>query len=323
MARVHVLSVVIVVDGVDAAAQAAIRSVHATLVGLEAICELVVVVRGATPSDRAALVQLTAELPDVQVYLLQGWVDHLTALLAGIENAVGDWVATLDPYADAPGEVVSLFRRVLADGTEIGLAVDSRRNAQGGVADRLASRAFHRLFRLLHGYDLHAEAPSVRVMSRAAINSVLSHESPLVAFETVAALGGYSKTVVETASIAPQHLATKERIMNRWRTLIGINAMPLRLANAVCAIGAALAVLYSLYVVVVYLIKEDVAPGWTTMSLVLSAMFFMMSLVLWLLSEYMVLLTDAGGRRPRYHIAEELSSTVQTRRAQLNVESEL
>ena len=96
--------------------------------------------------------------------------------------------------------------------------------------------------------------------------------------------------------------------------------MPLRLANLFCALGALAAVLSSVYVIVVYLFKDDVMPGWTTVSLLLSAMFFLFSIVLWLLSEYMVMLLDDGARRPQYEIAEEFCSTVQTHRDQLNVE---
>lgn len=63
--------------------------------------------------------------------------------------------------------------------------------------------------------------------------------------------------------------------------------------------------------------------GDSPVSLMLSGMFLTLSLVLWLLSEYMIMLLDSGARRPRYEIAEEFSSNVQGYKTRLNVESRL
>ena len=109
----------------------------------------------------------------------------------------------------------------------------------------------------------------------------------------------------------------------RWRTLIGFNSVPLRLANLLCGIGATCAMLYSCYVVIIYLFKSDVIPGWTTVSLMLSGMFMMLALVLWLLSEYMLMLLDPNTRRPRYEISEEFGGPLRSPDNMLNVETEL
>jgi hypothetical protein len=114
-----------------------------------------------------------------------------------------------------------------------------------------------------------------------------------------------------------------ERARTRWRTLIGINAVPLRLANLLCGISAVGAWLYSFYVIIVYLVKDNVVPGWTTLSLMLSGMFMMMALVLWLLSEYMLMLLDPGARRPRYEISDEFGGQLRSPDNMLNVETEL
>jgi polyisoprenyl-phosphate glycosyltransferase len=99
--------------------------------------------------------------------------------------------------------------------------------------------------------------------------------------------------------------------------------MSLRLANLLCGMSAIGAWLYSFYVIVVYLLKGNVVPGWTTLSLMLSGMFMMLSLVLWLLSEYMVMLLDPGAKRPGYEISDEFGGQVQSSDNMLNVETEL
>jgi len=323
MAQAQILSVVTVIQKPDRAACAAITAAHAAVRRIGTVFEFVVVTPpaiggGAGPELR----ELLNELPDLQIYVLQGRVDRLSALLAGVENAVGDWVATLDLHADPVEAVERLYAKVLDEGTEVGLGLDARRGAYRNFGESILAGCFHAAFRALHGFDLNYEAPTLRILSRAVVNVILSHEYPQVAFETATATSGYRKSVLQLEGGAPQPRPIRERIAARWRVLIGMNAVPLRLANAVCVLGALVALAYSAYVVVVYLVKDNVAPGWTTVSLVLSAMFFMLSVVLWLLSEYMVMLLDVANRRPRYQIVEELFSPVQTRRQQLNVESE-
>jgi hypothetical protein len=99
--------------------------------------------------------------------------------------------------------------------------------------------------------------------------------------------------------------------------------VPLRLANLLCSISAVGALAYSFYVIVIYLVKDNVVPGWTTLSLMLSGMFMMFALVLWLLSEYMLMLLDPGARRPRYEIADEFGGQLRSSEDMLNVETEL
>jgi hypothetical protein len=155
------------------------------------------------------------------------------------------------------------------------------------------------------------------------VNDVLQHDSPLIALETLTATAGYTRTRVSAAQRQAVRISVAERARSRWRTLIGINAAPLRIVNLICGVGALGALSYSLYVVVIYVVKADVVPGWTTLSLILSAMFLTMSLVLGVLSEYLILLLDPAARRGRYEIVEELSSGVQPRNKLLNVETQL
>jgi polyisoprenyl-phosphate glycosyltransferase len=322
LAHTSIVSIVAVIDARTREVGELLRALHAAAISLDSPFELVLVANGCSPAVLREVREQAATLSDLQTYVLKVPVDHATALVCGLENAIGDWIATLDLVADDPAIVGRMVDVALADGIEVALGVPDAATAARGVADALLATIFHRAFRALHGYSLAKEAPSARLLSRTVVNDVLQHDFPLVALETLPATGGYRKATVALTRRAGLALPLAERVRLRWRTLIGLNAAPLRIANAVCAAGAGVALLYSGYVVVVYLVKDSVVPGWTTVSLMLSGMFFMLSIVLWLLGEYLVLVLDAGARRARYEIAEEFASNVQTRRARLNVETE-
>jgi glycosyltransferase involved in cell wall biosynthesis len=322
VAHTSIISIVTVVDARAGEIGATLRALHAVAHSLDSPFELVLVANGCAPTVLAQLRTEAATLDNLQIYVLKLPVDHATALVCGLENAIGDWVATLDLEQDDPAVIGRMQEAAIAGAAEVALGVPEGAAVRRGAAEALLAKGFHAAFRAVHGYNLADEAPSARLLSRAVVNNVLQHDFPLVAFETVPATGGYRKVIVPLARRSGLALPLAERVHLRWRTLIGLNAAPLRIANAFCAAGAGLAFVYSVYVIVVYLMKESVVPGWTTVSLMLSGMFFMLSAVLWLLSEYLVLVLDAGARRARYEIGEEFASNVQTRRARLNVETE-
>ena len=61
---------------------------------------------------------------------------------------------------------------------------------------------------------------------------------------------------------------------------------------------------------VIFLIKPNVAQGWTTLSLQLSGMFFFVCLILAVLSEYVGTILGEVRSRPLYFIAQEANSSV-------------
>ena len=85
---------------------------------------------------------------------------------------------------------------------------------------------------------------------------------------------------------------------------------PLRLMSWIGFIASILSILYAVYVIYVTLTKSSVAEGWTTMSLQISGMFFILFLLMIILAEYIgkILIQVRGDAR--YHVLDELTSTV-------------
>lgn len=94
----------------------------------------------------------------------------------------------------------------------------------------------------------------------------------------------------------------------------------MRLVTTLSLFGALVNLFYSTYVIAVALLKPDVAPGWVTLSLQQSGMFFLISLVLLILGEYILHTASLSNEGPRYHVAQEFTSAVITRREKLNIE---
>ena len=101
--------------------------------------------------------------------------------------------------------------------------------------------------------------------------------------------------------------------------LVHNSLVPLRIASALGLLGSALSLLYSLYVVAIYLFKQDVMPGWTTLSLAVSGLFGLAFLMLALMGEYLGRLLEESSARPLYHLRDEVSSAVMLAETRRNV----
>jgi hypothetical protein len=102
--------------------------------------------------------------------------------------------------------------------------------------------------------------------------------------------------------------------------LISSTRAPMRMVTALSLFGAVMNLMYCAYVVGIALFKTDVAAGWTSLSLQQSGMFFLISLVLLVLGEYILNMASFSNDGPLYYIGQEFTSCRMTRLERLNVE---
>lgn len=94
----------------------------------------------------------------------------------------------------------------------------------------------------------------------------------------------------------------------------------MRMVTGLSIFGAIANLVYGIYVTIIALLKTDVAPGWVSLSLQQSGMFFLISLVLLVLGEYILNMVSLSNEGPRYHVAQEFTSARMTRLEKLNIE---
>jgi polyisoprenyl-phosphate glycosyltransferase len=259
-------------------------------------------------------------LPNLQVFALIKEVDQETAYSVGLENALGDFIAFIDPQADDIAFLPTMLDKALG-GSDVVFAANEQKPQQGFFY-RAFSRFFNSIYARLNGVDLDKDAPQFRVLSRRVANFILQHPLPSITYRHLPATGGFSRSNLSYSS-PPRAMRRKrliESIDRGMRLLVTTTRAPLRLVTWLSLFGAVSNVVYSVYVVTVGLLKEDIAPGWVTLSLQQSGMFFLISLVLLVLGEYIIHMARLTSEGPRYHVGQEFTSAVMTRRDRLNVE---
>jgi len=317
------LSVVLVTRNQGAQLETILRTASQQVSSYASDYELIIVDNASDDESVNVLKSLTGQqgLPNLQVYALTKEVSSDTAAWVGLENALGDFVAVVDPLADDIAFLPQMLEKAVI-GADVVFANNQQKPRQS-VPYRLANSAFQSLYKSFNGIHLAKEAPSYRLLSKRVINFILQHPQPSVTYRHLPATGGFARVNMEY-SATPQAGSIKrlgESIDRGMRLLVSTTQAPMRLVTSLSLFGAAANLLYSIYVIAIGVFKQDVAPGWVSLSLQQSGMFFLISLVLLVLGEYILHMATLSNEGPLYHVAQEFTSARMTRKEKLNIET--
>jgi glycosyltransferase involved in cell wall biosynthesis len=316
------LSVVFVVHNQAEQLKQIISDASACIAPLVNDYELIVVDNASEDKSIAVLKELTSEqgIANLQVYALTKEVDRDTASWVGLENALGDFVAVVDSLTDDIAFLPTMLDQAVK-GADVVFAKNKQKPKQTFFY-RCAHTIFNNLYKALNGIHLAEEAPQYRVLSKRIVNFILQHPHPAITYRHLPATGGFVRANLHY-SAAPKMSREKrlgESVDRSMRLLVSTTRAPMRLVTSLSLFGAIANLIYSIYVVVIGVFKANVSPGWMSLSLQQSGMFFLISLVLLVLSEYILHMARLSNEGPLYHIGQEFTSAHITRRAKLNVE---
>lgn len=326
------VSLVVVVRNQALALESILQATGAALAACAADHELIVVDNASDDTSVGVLKRLTGEngLPNLQVYALTKEVDQDTAQWAGVENALGDFIGVFDAVCDDFAYLPHMLDQAVS-GADVVFATNAQRPARPTL-ERACLWAVDALYRVFTGVKLTQEAPQYRVLNKKVINYLSLHPNPVVSYRHLRATAGFAR--VNLSYSAPPRMAWASQtppggsrlkrigdgVDRGMQLVVSTTRGPMRLVTSLSLFGAVSNLLYSMYVIAIYFIKDDVAPGWVTLSLQQSGMFFLISLVLLVLGEYILNMASLSNEGPAYHVASELTSAIIERRARLNIE---
>lgn len=274
--------------------------------------EILLVDNGSSDGTSKMVQQLLARYRCVRSLGLTRSTDEETALMAGLDAAIGDYVVTVHPDFDPPVELVLMVEKC-RDGCEMVLGVE-RHPVRPGPVYRSLRGAFLALCRRLVRLDLVTGTTEFRVLNRQAVNALVKVRSRRRYFLLIAADVGLTTAVHHYDRVSRsgrRPIQNLPRACRRGLSVLVHNSItPLRVASGLGLVGSLLSLVYSLYVICVYLVKPDVMPGWTTLSLAMSGLFALVFLILALMGEYLGRLLEESTDRPLYHVRDERASAI-------------
>lgn len=320
MAKDILVSVVLPVRNVAPKVAAFAEKLSAVLSANYKDYEIIVVDDASKDGTPAAIEAVQKTTRNIQLYALSRRSGISIATVAGLDNAIGDYVITMDIERD-PVEKIPEMVEMAVNGTDIVYGVNENRAKPSSFYDR-AALTYYLLFSLLTDLDIPRQASSFRLMSRAVVNYITGLNDRHRLLSVLPAISGYRFAVIRYTGEQVKHeltLGFLAKCGEAMGVLFACSVKPLRFATYAALLAGGLNLLYAVYVVIVALIKPDVAEGWVSLSLQSSCMFFLLSLVLTIVSEYLYGIMERTQNHPLYHIAKESSSTVFRRKEDLNV----
>lgn len=316
------LSVVIPFCNFDHSGTAMLRSAVAAIAPLVDDFEIVLVDNGSPNTAFAEYDTVLGSdgLANIQIYRLLQQVDNDIATFVGIESSLGDYVLAYDPRSENLSQLEAALEQV-AQGTEV-VFLRNLATTDHGLVQKLTGPLYRWAFRKLTGIDLIRDAALGRLISKRVVSYLLMQPNPVAHYRTFPTRAGFARTTLtyRDISLPGTRRSLFERIRSALRLVVANSMLPIRLVSVGTLFGALLNLAYSGYVVMVGFFKSDVAPGWVTLSLQQSGMFFLISTILFVLTEYMVQSMRWNMRGTEYFIDSEGTSSVLSRRRKLNVE---
>jgi polyisoprenyl-phosphate glycosyltransferase len=274
--------------------------------------EIILVAANSDVPTMAAAQGLLSEIENVRLIQLSRDFGREAALIAGLETSIGDYVVTLIPETDPPMAIPVMVAQCReAEGMVNGV---DERGMSGGPFRLFLKRIFHAYMERFLKARLVPATTDFHVLSRRMVNALTQLSEGSRQLRMLSTTVGYQRRSFPYTPLARSGRGSRKSF---WAELnMGIELLtshsnrPLRWLSWI-GWGASLLNLLSIfYTITVYLCKSDVAPGWTTLSLLHGVMFFLLFSILATLCEYVGRIVEQTRGRPLYFIGDEKTSSV-------------
>ncbi len=286
--------------------------------------EIILVDDGSTTLDAGRLKALLKDHSHIRLLRLSREFGVEAAILAGLDVAVGDFVVIMAPGADPP-DLIPQFLDAARNGADVVLGVRTSRESDPWWL-RMGANLFYGYARRVLGLEIPANATHFRCLSRQALHALSQLRRGRTRLRVFTTFVGFAPTLIPYQQIGSTEISRSrtfgEAVETALTLIIDNSPHPLRLVAVLGVLAALLNLMYAAYVILIYLAKERVAPGWATLSLTNSAQFFALALMIAVLCEYVGRLSTRLQDAPSYYVRGEETSAVMVDLERRNVVNE-
>ena len=269
--------------------------------------ELVLVNDGSRDRTWPMMRDLAASDPRLVAVNLSRNHGHQLALTAGLDLCRGEKILIIDADLQDPpevlGDMLETMRREEAD------VVYGVRSSRAGETrfKRATAAAFYRMLARATDVDIPVDAGDFRLMSRRALDVLLSMPEQARFIRGMVAWIGFRQVPFTYRRDERFAGETKYPLRKMVRfaldALTGFSSAPLKLASHAGLWLAAGSVLIVIYILIAWLAGESI-PGWTSLMLVVVVLGAVQMFVLGMMGEYIGRLYSQAKQRPLYVIQE-------------------
>jgi dolichol-phosphate mannosyltransferase len=283
------------------------RQLLEALSPLDLSWELILVDDGSPDNTWEHIVELHDRDPRVKGLRLSRNFGHQYALVAGLSEACGDVVVTMDSDLQHPPPVVPLLIEEWRKGSKI---VHTVRKDPAGLswAKRITSKMFYRVFSFLSGVPLSPGMADFRLMDREVVTEVLKLKEQGLFLRGLVQWVGYPSSSVEfdcgDRFAGKSSYSYRRMFRFAWTGITSFSIVPLRLAILLGLLTSAFAFYELLEAVYIKMYTNQAVPGWTSLFVLVSLLFGVLFILIGIVGEYIARILEEVRGRPRFIISE-------------------
>lgn len=271
--------------------------------------EIIIIDNLVPVEEIVAINKLLSQYPCIRLIRLSRQFKHDTAVFSGLEAAIGDYVVVIDPTLDPIEDVPKIVEKNKKTDIVQGISTMPIKGVLGTDAGRSLFYWYNRKYL---GIDIHQQSTYFMSLSRRAVSALTSSNRHDKHIRHLLKVVGYSFVIhgYKPLQDPSTQRSLRTSVIQALEIVSSYSTHPLRFVTWLGFFAGVINLFYAGYVVTVTLLKQDVEPGWTTMSIQLSIMFFILFTILVILCEYIGRILGESRKDPQYLIMDEQSSTV-------------
>lgn len=303
------LSVVVPAFNEEQVIDLSLRKIRKVL-DLESInYEVIVVDDGSTDLTQSKLLVAAESWKNLRVLHLIKNRGHMAALTAGLNEAVGEWVITIDADLQDPAEVIPImYRKAITEKVDVVYGVRKDRNSDG-LLKRVSASIYYKLINKITESEVPEHAADCRLMSRRVVDLVNSLPEKNKIYRLLIPWLGFPSTTFEYSrqnrGAGKSHYKLRHMIKLAWDSITSFSVLPLRLAIYTGFIGVLGSVSLIVYVLSGYISNQTI-PGWASLTILILFFGSIQLIFFGILGEYISKIFIQLQNRPTYNLDKKI-----------------
>ena len=263
--------------------------------------EILFINDGSTDSTLHRLIEVRKRFSRIKIVDLSRNFGHQAAFTAGLELALGNYVAMMDGDLQDPPELLAeMYHKIKEDGFDI---VSGKRIGRKGKRLRMTTNLFHAFFKKVAGIEDMENSGNFSMMNRAAVNALVQMKESIRYLPGLRSFIGFNQGYVEY--IREDRLKGEPKMSLGKLMVLGADAIfsfskfPIKVCLYLGTIGTIVFMIAGMYVLIAKIFGFAII-GWSSTVLSIYFLGSIQLIFLGVVGEYVYRIYKESQNRPIY-----------------------
>lgn len=271
--------------------------------------EIIMVDDGSTDASLAKITELSRKDPKVKAISFSRNFGHMVALCAGLDNASGDAVITMDADLQHPPQLIPELLAKWQSGAEVVNTL--RKETKGaGFLKNITAGLFYWLINKIAKINLPSSAADYRLLDRKVVDTLKNVRERSRFLRGLISWVGYKQEFISYQADPRFSGKTKYSFSRMFSFAIdgitSFSSFPLRLSTYLGLITAFFSFLYVLYAVYIRIFTNQAITGWASVLIAVLFIGGVQLIFLGIIGEYLGRVYEETKQRPLYIVSKKI-----------------